>query len=60
MYATGHKTKLPVACFGGTVLWRKNRETAEPNKHDVEYVEGLFLGISGMSTELVIGTPGGG
>ena len=58
-YGTGHKTKLPVACFGETVLWRKKRTTAELNKHDVEYSEGVFLGMSGMGSELVIGTPGG-
>ena len=33
--------------------------TAEFKKHDVEYSEWLLLGISGMSTELVIGTAGG-
>ena len=36
-YATGHKTKLPVACFGETVLWRQKRTTAKLNKHDVEF-----------------------
>ena len=58
-YATGHKTKLPVACFGETVLWRQRRNIAELGKHDVEYTEGIFLGISGMSTELLVGTPKG-
>ena len=58
-YATGHKTKLPVACFGETVLWRQKRTKADLNKHDVEYSEGLFLGMSGMGSELIIGTPQG-
>ena len=58
-YGTGHKTKLPVACFGEIVLWRKKRTTAELNKHDVEYCEGVFLGMSGIGSVLVIGTPGG-
>ena len=58
-YATGHKTKLPVACFGETVLWRQRSTTAELNKHDVEYSEGVFLGICGISTELLVGTPKG-
>ena len=49
--------KLPVACFGKTVLWRKKRTTADLNKHDVEYSDGVFLGISGMSAELLVGTP---
>ena len=34
-YATGHNTKLLVACFGETVLWRQKRTTAALNKHDV-------------------------
>ena len=55
-YATGHKTKLPVACFGEAVSWRQKRTTAALNTYGVEYSEGLFLGISGMSTELVIDT----
>ena len=58
-YVTGHKTKVPVACFGETVLWRKKRTLAELNKHDSEYSEGIFLGLSGTSTELVIGTSEG-
>ena len=58
-YATGHKTKLPVACFGETVLWRKKRTIADPNKHDVEYSEGVFLGMSAMSSDVVLGTPQG-
>ena len=45
-------------CFGKTVLLRRKRTTAELNKHNVEYSEGLFFRISGMSTELVIGTQG--
>ena len=38
-YATGHKTKLPVACSGEMVLWMQKRTTAELNKHDVAYSE---------------------
>ena len=33
--------------------------TAESNKRDAVYSQVLFLGISGMPTELIIGTPGG-
>lgn len=58
-YATGHKTKLPVACSGETVLWRQRRANSELGKHDAEYSEGIFLGIGGMSTELLVGTPRG-
>ena len=58
-YATGHKTKLPVACFGETVLWRQRRNNSELGNHGSEYSEGIFLGIGGMSTELLVGTPKG-
>ena len=56
---SGHKTKLHVACFRETVLWRQKRTTAELNKHDVAYSEGVFLGTGGMSTELPVGAPRG-
>ena len=58
-YATGHKTKLPVACFGEPVLWRKKRTIADLNKHDVEHSEGVFLDMIGMSSEFVLGMPQG-
>ena len=45
-----------MVCFDETVLWRQKRTTAELNKHDFEYSEGIFLGIGGMSTELLVGT----
>ena len=51
--------KLPVASFGETLLWRKKRETLDLGKHDVEYTEGIFLGMSGTSAEIVLGTPKG-
>ena len=41
------------------MLWRKKRTIADLNKHDVEYREGVFLDMSGMSSELVVGTPEG-
>ena len=50
---------MPAACFGETVLWRKKRTTADLNKHDSEYSEGIFLGMSGMGSELLLGTPHG-
>ena len=58
-YATGHKTKLPIAIFGETILWRKKRTAADLNKHDVEFSEGIYLGMDGMSSEILIGTPRG-
>ena len=30
------------------------------DKHDVEYSEGVFLGMSGMGSEIFFGTPEGG
>ena len=58
-YITGHKMKLLVACFGETMLWRRKRETSDLGKHDPEYTEGIFLGMSGTSAEIVLGTPKG-
>ena len=58
-FITGHKMKLPVACFGETLLWRQKRATTDLGKHDPEYVEGIFLGMSGTSAEIMIGTPTG-
>ena len=58
-FITGHKMKLPVAIFGETLLWRRKRETSELGKHDPEYTEGIFLGMSGTSAEIVLGTPKG-
>ena len=51
--------KLPAACFGETLFWRKKRETSDLGKHDVEYNEGTFLGMSGTLAEIVLGTPKG-
>ena len=51
--------KWPEETYYETVLWRQRRNIAELGKHDVEYTEGIFLGISGMSTELLVGTPKG-
>ena len=41
------------------MLWRRKRETSELGKHDPEYTEGIFLGMSGTSAEIVLGTPKG-
>ena len=40
------------------MLPRRKRTTAEFHKHDLEYSDGLFLGICGISTEPVTGTTG--
>ena len=38
-------------------MWRQKRETSELGKHDPEYTEGIFLGMSGTSSEIALGTP---
>ena len=40
-------------------MWRKRRANSDLGKHDPEYSEGIFLGMSGMGSELLIGTPEG-
>ena len=45
-YVTGHKTKAPITTFGEKILWRKRRHSAELNKHDSEWSEGIFIGLS--------------
>ena len=55
-FITGHKMKLPLPCFGETLLWRQKRSTSNLGKHDSEWTEGVFLGMSGTSAELVLGT----
>ena len=56
---TGHKMKLPLPCFGETSLWRQQRSTSNLGRHDSEWTERVFLGMSGTSAELVFGTKEG-
>ena len=58
-YATGHKTKSPVTCFGEKILWRRKRSAEALNKHDSEWTEGIFIGLTGSSNEVLVSTPGG-
>ena len=57
-HAKGHKTKTPVACFGEQLLWRK-RKTGALNKLDADWTEGIFLGMTGQTSEISIGTEDG-
>ena len=57
-YAKGHKTKSPVACFGEQLLWRK-RKGGSLNKLDSEWAEGIFLGMTGQTPEILVGTENG-
>ena len=56
-HAAGHKTKLPVACFGETLPWRRKTTIAELNKHDGIFRK-MILGTSSTSTTIVISTLG--
>ena len=40
-------------------MWRRKRHPGELNKLDSEWSDGVFLGITGMSTHALIGTPDG-
>ena len=56
---TGHRTNSPIACFGETVLLRRNRKEVGSGKWDCEYQEGVFLGLGTAGVEILIGTPEG-
>ena len=51
--------KVSISCFGEAVLWRKARHTRDPNLLGSEWVDAVFLGISGMSTYALICTATG-
>ena len=53
----GRKCKLQVVCFGEKVWYKRIRETKErKNKFSSEWEEGLWLGQSRSSNEMIIGT----
>ena len=58
-YITGHRMKALISCSGEALLWRKNRHSGELNKLDSEGSDGVFLGISAMTTYALIGTADG-
>ena len=56
---TGHQTKMLVASFGQHVLWRLPRKRSGTGKLDSEWMDGIFLGLAGTSSEAYIGTASG-
>ena len=54
-HATGHRMKTPVSCFGEAVLWT----ASALDKYDIEWADGVFLGVSGMGIGVLIGTKNG-
>ena len=58
-YATGHRMKSQLSCFGEAILWRSKRRVGALNKYDSEWADGVFLGIAGMGTSVLVGTKDG-
>ena len=53
----GRKCKMPVICFGEKVWYKELRETKErKDKFESEWAEGIWLGHSRASNEMLIGT----
>ena len=48
--ATGHRSKTPIACFGGHILYHKKRSIANLGKAESEWYDGVYLGMSGSSS----------
>ena len=48
-YVTGHRMKCQLAMFGESVLWRAKRHSGNLNKHDPEWHDAVYLGISGVA-----------
>ena len=48
-----------MTCFGEKLLWRRKRSPAALNKHDSEWTEGVFVGLTGSSNEVLVSTPDG-
>ena len=57
--ATGHRSKTPIACFGEHILYHKKRNIAGLNKAESEWYDGIYLGMSGSSSYILVGTPQG-
>ena len=56
---TGHKTKQPIACFGERILWQNKRSVTGIGKNVSEWFDGVFIGMSGSSPYLLVGTEQG-
>ena len=57
--STGHQTKLLVVNFVQHVLWRLPRKRSGAGTLDSEWMDGIFLGLAGTSSEAYIGTANG-
>ena len=51
--------KIPLVSFGQHVLWRLPRKKSGAGKLDSEWLDGIFLGLAGTSSEAYIGTASG-
>ena len=58
-HTTGHRMKTPLCAFGEAILWRRKRHVGSLNKWDSEWVDSVFLGVSGMSNSVIVGTQDG-
>ena len=58
-HTTGHRMKTPMCSFGEAVVWRTKRHAGKLNKWDSEWKDGIFLGISGMTNSVLMGTKDG-
>ena len=54
--ATGHRSKTPIVCFGEHILNHKKRNIAGLGKAESEWHDGMYLGMSGLSSYIVVGT----
>ena len=52
---TGHQMKIPLVTFGQHVLWRLPRKRSGAGRLDSEWLDGIFLGLDGTSSEAYIG-----
>ena len=57
--ATGRQTKLLMVSFCQHVLRRLPRKKSGAGKLDSEWLDGIFLGLAGTSSEAYIGTATG-
>ena len=55
----GHQTKMLRVSCGQQVLWRLPRKKSGAGKIDREWLDGIFLGLAGTSSEAYIGTATG-
>ena len=56
---TGHKSKVPIACFGEHILWQSKRVLGDIGKAESEWYDGIYLGMSGSSSYTLVGTSNG-